>query len=490
MRLRRVKPLGTGPGWKIVLRWCAFAGFGSLLLWVAASLPAESLGSIHTIAIGPFGTGGNGIALRQRLVKHLGSSGHVKVVATPSEADAVLRGTFNIWPTGAVVIDPRSHSSRQTNYQGYLSIDLVDKENQSLWSYLVTPSRFRMGKITDDLADRAADHLLDALEHGGAESASAPAAGLKTHVALHAAGATLPAPLYLKWFESAGIRVSYDAVGSEAGISQLEAGKVDFAASDMPLTAENSSPTLHVTQVPTVLGGVVPIYNLPRLDQDLYLTPETLAGIYRGTIRKWNDPAIRRTNPGAHLPNASIAVIHRSDGSGTTFVWTSFLSLSSPEWKNGTGSGTHVAWPTGTGSEGSDGVAALVQKTPYSIGYVELIYAIQHQLNYAAIRNPSGRFVKADLASISAAGSAALHGGSQPLGVSILNAAGRDAYPISTFTWLLVPQSGLDAQKKKTVVDFLAWMLTVGQRQCSSLGYPPLPKEVAARALEATKSLQ
>lgn len=489
MRLRRFKPLGIGPGWKIVLPWCALAGFCILLLSVTASLRAENLGSIHTIAVGPMGTGGNGIALHQRLVKHLGGSGRVKVVATPSEADAVLRGTFNIWATGAVVIDQRSNSSRQTNYQGYLSIELLDKGNQSLWSYLVTPSRFRMGKITDDLADRAADRLLDALEHGGAESASAPAAGIQTHVSLHAAGATLPAPLYLKWFESSGVRVSYNAVGSEAGISQLEAGKVDFAASDMPLTAENSPPALQVTQVPTVLGGVVPIYNLPRINQDLYFTPETLAGIYLGKIRKWNDPAIRQTNRGVHLPNADIAVIHRADGSGTTFVWTSFLSLASPEWKTGVGSGTHVSWPTGTGGDGSDGVAALVQKTPYSIGYVELIYAIQHQLNYAAVRNPAGRFVKADLASISAAGSAALHDGSV-LGVSILNAANRDAYPISTFTWLLVPQSGLDPQKKRTIADLLQWMLTAGQRQCSSLGYPPLPKEVAARALESVDHLK
>jgi len=197
-----------------------------------------------------------------------------------------------------------------------------------------------------------------------------------------------------------------------------------------------------VIQIPTVLGGVVPIYNLPGLGRPLRLTPQALAGIYSGAIRKWNDPRIVEANRGARLPNANIAVVHRSDGSGTTFVWTSFLSLVSPEWKSSAGAGAHVAWPGGIDAAGNEGVAELTQKTPNAIGYVELIYAIQHQLNYAAVRNPAGEFVMADLASITAAAAGATVEKGEDGRFSILNAPGNDAYPISTFTWLLVPVTG------------------------------------------------
>jgi phosphate ABC transporter phosphate-binding protein len=296
--------------------------------------------------------------------------------------------------------------------------------------------------------------------------------------------------LYLQWFESSGIRVSYDAIGSEAGIQQLKERKLDFAASDMPLTSQESSGPMRVIQIPMVVGGVVPTYNLPGLGQELDLTPEVLAGIYSGKIRKWNDPAVRKSNPGAPLPNAEIAVIHRSDGSGTTFVWTSFLSAVSPDWKTSFGAGTRVAWPVGTGAEGNEGVAELVKKTPNAIGYVELIYAIQHQLEYASVRNPAGHFIRADLASITAAASEAAASADRGYRPSILNAPNKAAYPISTLTWILIPQDGLDPEKKPTIAYLLKWMLTSGQKQCASLGYPPLPREVAARALEALDQLK
>jgi phosphate transport system substrate-binding protein len=366
----------------------------------------------------------------------------------------------------------------------------VDRSNQTLWSYMVTPSRFRTASITDDLADHAVARLLDALASGAAGAPSLAAAGAGAQTALHAAGSTLAAPLYRRWIQSSGMSVTYDAVGSEAGIEQLAAGKVDFAASDMPLTAQDSLAQNRVTQIPTVAGGVVPIYNLPEMGRGLRLTPQLLAGIYAGTIRKWNDPRILEVNRGARLPDAEIAVVHRSDGSGTTFVWTSFLALVSPEWKSRVGAGAHVEWPTGAGAEGNNGVADLVEKTPHSIGYVELIYAIQHELNYAAVRNPAGEFIKADLASITAAASGASSAGDQGFRFSILNAPNPDAYPISTFTWLLIPGQGLSADKKSAIASVLNWMLSAGQKECASLGYAPLPREIAARALATASALK
>src|SRR5579863_855230 len=255
-----------------------------LILHGALRLPGESLQGIRTVAIGPMGDGASALALRNRILDRLRNKGRIKVANHAASADAVLRGTSNIWATGTVVMDPRSNSSRQSNYQGYLSLELVNKDNQLLWSYLVTPGRFRLGSITDDLADHAVARLLEAIESGAAATASSSLAGAAADVALHAAGATLPAPLYLKWFESAGMRVTYDAIGSEAGIEQLAAGKIDFAASDMPLTPENAPPQLKVLEIPTVVGAVVPIYNLPGLGGDLFLTPEVLAGIYLGEI--------------------------------------------------------------------------------------------------------------------------------------------------------------------------------------------------------------
>jgi phosphate ABC transporter phosphate-binding protein len=407
----------------------------------------------------------------------------LKVVESPSAADAVLRGTSSTWATGTISLSPRSNSASQTIYQGYLSVELVGKDGQVLWSYLVTPSRFRTASITDDFADQMVLHLMDAIRGGGASDISPAATSPAKHVALHAAGGTFPAPLYRMWFQSSGMAVTYDAVGSEEGIEQLAKGKLDFAASDMPLTSQNAPAGLEVVHFPTVLGGVVPIYNLPSLGRTLRLTPQVLAGIYSGAIRKWNDPRILEVNRGAHLPDAEIAVVHRSDGSGTTYVWTSFLSLDSADWK--APAGAHIDWPIGIGATGNEGVAELIQKTPNAIGYVELIYAIQHELNYAAVRNPAGEFIKADLASITAAASGAIVKNEQDFRFSILNAPNKDAYPISTFTWLLIPEHGLSPQKKSAIADLLTWALNSGQKQCASLGYAPLPHQVVASELEA-----
>jgi len=313
---------------------------------------------------------------------------------------------------------------------------------------------------------------------------------------LHAAGATFPAPVYRKWFDgyqkrNSGVQVAYEALGSEAGIRMLAEGKVDFAGSDMPLSDEKLSQLgRKVTHIATVLGGVVPIYNVGGLQKDLNLTGEVLAGIYLGKIKKWNDAAIRAVNRGAALPDAEIVVVHRSDGSGSTFVWTEYLSKVSPEWKAKVGSDLSVNWPAGVGAQGNEGVADTVQKTTNAIGYVELIYAIQHKLSFGAVRNAAGQFVQASLASVAAAAEDLRFDKNTDFRISLTNAPGKQAYPIASFTWLLVPQETGDAAKRAALLDVLRWVLTSGQRQCSAPGYAPLPTAVAEselRTLDASK---
>ncbi len=464
---------------------------------MAQPAAAQNLGTIHTLFIAPVDAGSSSDALAQRIAQQLQRTGKLRIASDAASADAVLHASASIWATGTVSPNPRSNTTHATNYQGYLSAELTGKDRQTLWSYMVTPSHSRTTGILDDLADQLAERLLAAIRSGLpyplAVSATPSAAG----ATLRAAGSTFAAPLYLKWFETyaqekAGSTIVYDPIGSEAGIAQLKAGRIDLAGSDIPLPA-NSPGTPSVLHFPTVLGGVVPIYNLPSLgSRTLNLTPQLLAGIYSGAIRKWNDPQIRGSNRGLHLPDAEIAVVYRSDGSGTTYVWTSFLSLVSPEWKSRYGSGPHVAWSTGAGAAGNDGVAQLVAKTPNAIGYVELIYAIQHRVNYAAVENPAGQFIKADLDSITAAApeSAALKSSAESESyLSILNASGRGAYPISTFTWILVPAQLSDATKRAATFDFLRWMLTSGQKQCEALGYAPLPRRIVAYELDKLNAL-
>jgi len=486
-RLRRL-PRGLLPSVWIVLGW--------LPLFCACRATAQtvqSLSGIHAVQV-EFSADSSRIEpIRARIDEQLGRS-HLQVVNNGASADAMLRLTTHVWATGTVSASTRSNSTRATNYQGYLSAELMGKDNRTLWSYLVTPSRLRTESFTDDLADQLVSKLLAAVRSGipYPSAQHAPASGMRA--ALHAAGATLPAPLYLKWFESfaqdqPGVTITYDATGSGAGIEQLEAGKVDFAGSDMPLAKDTTPSGVRILHFPTVLGGVVPIYNLPGLDRPLNLTPQALGGIYAGVIRRWNDPRIRESNHGLRLPDVEIVVAHRSDGSGTTYVWTSYLSLASPEWKSQYGSGTRVNWPVGTGASRNEGVAQLVSNTPYAIGYVELIYAIHHQLNYAAVRNPAGQFIKADLASITAAAADTDASQDSDFRFSILNAPGKYAYPISTFTWLLVPAQS-DSQKQAAIAAFLHWMLTAGQKQCESLGYAPLPRTIVARELDAVNQLK
>jgi phosphate transport system substrate-binding protein len=305
---------------------------------------------------------------------------------------------------------------------------------------------------------------------------------------LNAGGATFPYPVYSHWFHDfreshPAINVNYQSVGSGAGISQLTAGAIDFGASDMPLTDQQlAAMKSRVLHFPTVMGGVVPIYNIGREGMALKFTPELLADIFLGKLTKWNDPRIQAVNPGVDLPAETIEPIHRSDSSGTTFVFTDFLSKAVPEWKTRVGSGITVKWPVGDGEKGSEGVSGRARRSVGSIGYVELAYALQNRLAYGSVRNASGAFVLADMKSVTAA--AVGSGMPEDFRVSITNAPGAEAYPIATFTYLLVPQTIADAATRKAVVALLHWALTTGQTECAPLGYAPLPREVVRKELK------
>jgi phosphate transport system substrate-binding protein len=313
---------------------------------------------------------------------------------------------------------------------------------------------------------------------------------------LNAAGATFPYPIYSKWFDvyhtqHPNIQINYQSIGSGGGIRQLLEGTVDFGASDGPMTDEQlSQAKFKVLHFPTVLGAVVPTYNVPGVSTDLNFTEKALAGIYMGQITKWNDPEIAKANPGVKLSSDDIVVIHRSDGSGTSYIWTDFLSKASPDWKAKIGMGTSVNWPVGLGGKGNEGVSGLVKQTPGAIGYIELIYAVQNNIPYGKVQNASGKFVKADLAGVTAAAASAAKDMPEDFRVSITNAPGPAAYPISSFTWLLIPAQIHDAVRRDAIKDFLKWMLADGQNYNEGLSYAKLPKPVIAKEIKAISLIQ
>ena len=310
-------------------------------------------------------------------------------------------------------------------------------------------------------------------------------------ILINGAGATFPYPIYAKWFDEyhklhPDIAINYQSIGSGGGIRQLMAGTVDFGASDVTLTDEQlAQAKVKLLHFPTVLGAVVPTYNVPGVSQELKFTPEALAGIFLGTVKKWNDSELAKANPGVKLPDNEIVVVHRSEGSGTTFVWTDYLSKISPAWKSKAGAAASVSWPTGLGGKGNEGVSGLVQQTPYAIGYVELIYAVQNKMSYGEVRNSSGAFVKASVASVTAAAEEAAKTMPADFRVSITNAPGKSVYPISSFTWLVIPSTISDPAKRSAIVGVLKWMLKDGQKMTEALSYAPLPGEVVKKEAQA-----
>jgi phosphate transport system substrate-binding protein len=316
---------------------------------------------------------------------------------------------------------------------------------------------------------------------------------------LNGAGATFPAPIYQKWFEEyrAGhpnVQINYQPIGSGGGITQLQKGTVDFGASDMPMTDDQIKQTVDQQKTkplhfPTVMGAVVLSYNIPGVTAKLKFSPEAIAGMYLGTVQKWNDKVIAADNPGVNLPNKDIEIVHRSDGSGTSFVFTDYLSKVSADWKSKVGANSSVAWPVGLGGKGNDGVEGLIKQTPNSIGYVELIYAVNNKMAFADVKNAAGKFVTPSFDSVTAAAAASKEMPAD-FRVSITNAPGAGSYAISTFTWLLIPTDIKDPAKKKDIIDFLAWMLKDGQKDAQGLSYAPLPAPVVAKVQAQIKLIK
>jgi phosphate transport system substrate-binding protein len=320
------------------------------------------------------------------------------------------------------------------------------------------------------------------------------------NVLINGAGATFPYPMYSKWFDEyhkkfSTLQFNYQSIGSGGGIQQVTNGTVDFGATDGPMNdmqlkdfeAKRGTPVLHF---PTVMGADVPVYNIPGVTTQLNFSGETLADIFLGKISKWNDPALAKDNPGVKLPNTDIVVVHRSDGSGTTFIFVDYLCKVSKEWETKVGRGTSVNWPVGLGGKGNEGVSGQVKQTPNSMGYVELIFARQNKMSFGKVKNSAGVFVEASLAGVTAAAAGAIKEMPDDFRVSITNAPGKDAYPISSFTWLLVPAKIQDATKKKAITDFLKWMLADGQPMAMALDYAPLPKAVVAKEIKAIAKVQ
>jgi len=319
------------------------------------------------------------------------------------------------------------------------------------------------------------------------------AAGLSQ---INGAGATFPNPIYSKWFSDynklhANVRINYQPIGSGGGIRQLSERTVFFGASDQPMTdemlAKAPGPVLHF---PTVLGAVVPAYNVEGVDAQIKFTGPIIADIFLGKITKWNDPALTKINPGVKLPSTAITVVHRSDGSGTTFVFADYLSKVSPEWKEKVGASSSLKWPVGVGGKGNEGVSGLVKQTPASIGYIELVYALQNQISYGAVQNQSGEFVKPEVKSVTAAAAGAMATMPKDFRVSITDSPGAGAYPISSFTWILLYESPDDKSSAAAMSEFMKWALTDGQKMAADLGYAPLPDALVPMELEQLKRIK
>jgi phosphate transport system substrate-binding protein len=480
------------------MRWLRRLPVVVAALWiVSGGVQAEvqdQLTRVRSIYVEPLGGLNGAQLLRDSLIKRLEKSGDFQIVDNKAQAEAVLSGTGTLWVRGYNAMNLRSPSTNRVPvYTGYLSVQLTSKAGEPLWSYMATPGNLGWKTIADDLSATVVRHLAEARD---SLSATPGAAGGKKSapVTLSGAGATFPQPLYQSWFqtlkETRDISVNYSGVGSQEGMRMLAEKKVDFAASEADPSADHQMGDAgeRFLKVASVLGGVVPVYNVPDLRDDIHFTAEVLADIYLGKIRRWNDPRIMKWNRGLALPDAAIVVVHRADGSGTTNAWSMFLARNSSEWKMNVGSGLQLTWPTGIGVDGNGGVAKTVRTTKYSIGYVEEVYAVQGQLTSGAVQNRAGEFVRADLESLGLAANSISSGSVAAVGA--LDPSDKRAYPIATLTWILVPRQVDDAGRKSALGEMLRWALTSGQKACSALGYVPLPKDLAHRELQKLEQWQ
>jgi phosphate transport system substrate-binding protein len=465
--------------------------FGSAFAWQTA--PATP---IRRIYVEPFATLEASENFREDVIAELRKLNSVSLATDESSADAILGGGGEVWIKGY-----RSHNPQLGKvplngtpiYTGFLSIELSDKSGQTLWSYLATPPE-ASEDVTKDLSTLIVKKLQEALEKG--EAPSRPVSLTQPTTFLKGAGATFPFPVYEKWFtnyrrENPALQITYEPVGSEAGVRSLLANSVDFGASDSPEVVHELAPADEERYLffPSVVGAVVPVANLPGLPGEIAFTPQALAGIYLGKIKKWNDPILTRINRSLRLPDLDITVVHRADGSGTSYAWTDYLSKTSPEWKAEVGTSLTPKWPVGREANGNDGVSKLVKEQAGSIGYVEFIYALQNHLSYGRVRNRNGEFVSASLESIAAAVSHSTNIG-QGFKVSLVDAPGAGVYPISSFTWIVVPARSADGAKRNALTGFLRWMLGPGQRQSAALGYLPLPNDVVVKEEAAVARIQ
>ena len=313
---------------------------------------------------------------------------------------------------------------------------------------------------------------------------------------INGAGATFPYPIYSKWFAEynklkSNVQINYQSIGSGGGIRQLTNQTVFFGATDGPMTPEQMQGAPgKILHLPTVLGAVVPVYNLPGTSGEIKFNGPVLADLFLGKITKWTDPAIAKLNSGVTLPATDITVVHRSDGSGTSYIWVDYLAKVSPEWLKKVGVNTSVNWPVGLGGKGNEGVSGLVQQTPGSLGYVELIYALQNKIAYGSVQNAEGEFVRATIQAVTAAAGAAVKSMPKDFRVSITNAPGKGVYPISSFTWILLYENPKDKAQSKVMVDFMKWALTDGQKFAGDLGYAPLPAEVVKLEMDALTTIK
>jgi phosphate transport system substrate-binding protein len=444
-------------------------------------------GETRRLYVEPFTTKAGSEKLREDVLAELHKLSSISLVSSESSADAILGGGGEIWIKGYRSLNPRSGrllSNGTPVYAGFLSVELRNTKGETLWSYLTTPAA-ASEDVSKDLAKRIAKHFVEALQQEEVPSRTAPLPQRIT--TLKGAGATFPYPVYAKWLtnyrrENPNVEIIYDSIGSEAGVRRLLAGEVDFGASDNPEAIREIAPNEESKYLffPSVVGAVVPIVNLPGVPSDIAFTPEALAGIYLGKIKKWNDPLLKQANRGVRLPDLDIVVVHRADGSGTTYAWTDYLSKTSPEWKAEVGAGLAPRWPRGRAADGNEGVAKLVKELGGSIGYVEYIYALQNHLSFGSVHNRNGEFVGASLESMAVAARHSVEI-SDDFKVSTVNLSGRGVYPITSFTWFVVPAHIADDLKRNAITGFLKWMLGPGQRQAAALGYLALPKDVVSR---------